>query len=54
MKMFFEEYGMVVVVMVLAVSIITFSQGFTEKFGEAIETQWEQMIEIDPNGGGGE
>lgn len=44
MKMFFEEYGMVIVVMILALSIITFSKGFAANIGEAIETQWSTMI----------
>ena len=45
MKMFFEEYGMVIVVMVLAFSIITFSEGFASNIGEAIEEQWTVMTE---------
>lgn len=49
MKMFFEEFGMVLVVMVIALSIITFSKTFSANMGEAIETQWTTLIseEID-------
>ena len=45
MKMFFEEYGMVIVVMILAFSIITFSEGFAANMGEVIEEQWTTMTE---------
>lgn len=45
MKMFFEEYGMVIVVMILALSIVGFSQGFAQNIGSAIETQWETLVE---------
>ena len=44
MKMFFEEFGMVLVVTIIALSIITFSKTFSENMGSAIETQWDTLI----------
>ena len=45
MKMFFEEYGMVIVVMLLAMSIVTVSRNFASNFEETLQTKWEQMVD---------
>lgn len=44
MKAFFEEYGMVLVVTILAIGMITFSFGFRDIMSETINDQWNQMI----------
>ena len=42
-KAFFEEYGLVLVVTVIATGMIIFSNGFKETLGKTIEAQWENM-----------
>ena len=45
-KAFFEEYGLVLVVTVIATGMIVFSEGFKDTMQETLETQWTQMTEI--------
>lgn len=45
MKIFFEEYGMVIVVTVLALGMITFANTFKETLGDSIEDQWNSIVE---------
>lgn len=45
-KAFFEEYGLVLVVTVIATGMILFSEGFKETMQETLQTQWTQMTEI--------
>lgn len=45
MKIFFEEYGMVIVVTVLALGMITFANEFKGTLGDSIEAQWESIVE---------
>lgn len=45
MKIFFEEYGMVIVVTVLALGMITFANEFKETLGDSIEEQWNNIVE---------
>lgn len=44
MKIFFEEYGMVIVVSILAFGMITFSNQFKDDFNETLETRWDSFI----------
>lgn len=44
MKAFFEEYGMVLVVTILAIGMITFSFTFRDTMSENINDQWNQML----------
>jgi uncharacterized protein (DUF1697 family) len=43
MKAFFEEYGLVLVVTVIATGMILFSEGFKQTMQETLETQWVEM-----------
>ena len=43
MKAFFEEYGLVLVVTIIATGVIAFSDGFKEIMQETLEQQWNQM-----------
>jgi uncharacterized protein (DUF1697 family) len=43
MKAFFEEYGLVLVVTVIATGMILFSEGFKTTMQETLEAQWTQM-----------
>ena len=54
MKIFFEEYGMVIVVTVLALGMITFANEFKGTLGESIESQWEAIVCEAEGGGGGD
>lgn len=45
-KAFFEEYGLVLVVTVIATGMIVFSEGFKDTMQDTLETQWTQMTEI--------
>lgn len=47
MKAFFEEYGLVLVVTVIATGMIVFSEGFKDTMQATLETQWTQMTESD-------
>lgn len=46
LKAFFEEYGLVLVVTVIATGMIVFSEGFKDTMKDTLETQWTQMTEI--------
>lgn len=43
MKAFFEEYGLVLVVTIIATGMIAFSDGFKGLMQETLETQWNSM-----------
>jgi len=43
MKAFFEEYGLVLVVTVIATGMIIFSEGFKTTMQETLQDQWTQM-----------
>lgn len=43
MKAFFEEYGLVLVVTVIATGMILFSEGFKNTMQTTLEAQWTQM-----------
>jgi uncharacterized protein (DUF1697 family) len=43
MKAFFEEYGLVLVVTVIATGMILFAEGFKTTMQETLEAQWQQM-----------
>jgi uncharacterized protein (DUF1697 family) len=43
MKAFFEEYGLVLVVTVIATGMILFSEGFKTTMQQTLEAQWTQM-----------
>ncbi|MBN2849169.1 MAG: hypothetical protein AB9921_00995 [Erysipelotrichaceae bacterium] len=43
MKAFFEEYGLVLVVTVIATGMILFSEGFKTTMQETLTNQWSQM-----------
>ncbi len=43
MKAFFEEYGLVLVVTIIALGMITFSNTFKELLGETITEQWNNL-----------
>lgn len=44
MKIFFEEYGMVIVVTILAVGMIAFADTFKDTLTTTIGNQWNAMI----------
>lgn len=44
MKIFFEEYGMVIVVTILAVGMIAFANTFKGTLTDTIENQWDSMF----------
>jgi len=46
MKAFFEEYGLVLVVTVIATGMIVFSEGFKTTMQETLQAQWTQMTSI--------
>lgn len=43
MKAFFEEYGLVLVVTIIAVGMIAFSGTFRDMLGDTITEQWENL-----------
>jgi uncharacterized protein (DUF1697 family) len=43
LKAFFEEYGLVLVVTVIATGMILFSEGFKTTMQETLQTQWTEM-----------
>jgi len=43
MKAFFEEYGLVLVVTIIASGMIVFSNGFKDVLGNTIQNQWDTM-----------
>lgn len=43
MKAFFEEYGLVLVVTVIATGMILFSEGFKDTMQATLEQQWAEM-----------
>ena len=42
-KAFFEEYGLVLVVTVIATGMIVFSNDFKKILGDTITQQWDNM-----------
>ena len=44
-KAFFEEYGLVLVVTVIATGMILFSENFKATMQTTIESQWQKMTE---------
>lgn len=46
MKAFFEEYGLVLVVTVIATGMIVFSEGFKTTMQDTLQAQWTQMTSI--------
>jgi Flp pilus assembly pilin Flp len=46
MKAFFEEYGLVLVVTVIALGMITFSETFKVTLTETLNTQWQRMVDL--------
>lgn len=45
MKAFFEEYGLVLVVTIIATGMIAFSDGFKSIMQDTLENQWNSMTE---------
>lgn len=45
MKAFFEEYGLVLVVTVIAVGMISFSNTFKDTLQTSLEAQWTSITE---------
>lgn len=45
MKAFFEEYGLVLVVTIIATGMIAFSDGFKTIMQDTLETQWNNMTD---------
>ncbi len=43
MKAFFEEYGLVLVVTVIATGMIAFSDGFKDQMTETLDGMWKNM-----------
>ncbi|MEF9962263.1 MAG: hypothetical protein RSF69_00615 [Erysipelotrichaceae bacterium] len=43
MKAFFEEYGLVLVVTIIATGMIAFSDGFKDMMKTTLENQWNSM-----------
>lgn len=43
MKAFFEEYGLVLVVTVIATGMIVFSNDFKDTMRDTLMTQWSEM-----------
>lgn len=50
LKAFFEEYGLVIVVTVIATGMIVFSNEFKEKLGDTITRQWDMMTQYNEIG----
>lgn len=48
MKAFFEEYGLVLVVTVIAVGMIAFSKEFKVTMKTALENQWNEITQAKP------
>jgi amino acid permease len=46
MKAFFEEYGLVLVVTVIALGMITFSETFKVTLTDTLNTQWQRMVDL--------
>ncbi len=47
-KAFFEEYGLVLVVTVIATGMILFSNSFKEDMTKTINEQWQKMtVDVD-------
>jgi Flp pilus assembly pilin Flp len=46
MKAFFEEYGLVLVVTVIAVGMIAFSEDFKVTLKDNLNAQWQSMTEV--------
>jgi Flp pilus assembly pilin Flp len=46
MKAFFEEYGLVLVVTVIALGMITFSETFKGTLTDTLNTQWQRMVDL--------
>jgi Flp pilus assembly pilin Flp len=46
MKAFFEEYGLVLVVTVIATGMIVFSEGFKTTMQDTLKAQWTDMTTI--------
>lgn len=46
MKAFFEEYGLVLVVTIIATGMILFSNEFKEILRDTLTNSWENMTEI--------
>jgi uncharacterized protein (DUF1697 family) len=46
MKAFFEEYGLVLVVTVIATGMIVFSEGFKTTMQNTLQAQWTEMTTI--------
>jgi Flp pilus assembly pilin Flp len=46
MKAFFEEYGLVLVVTVIATGMILFSEGFKTTMQETLTSQWTNMTTL--------
>ncbi len=44
MKAFFEEYGLVLVVTIIATGMIGFSNDFKVTLGEAITETWQKLV----------
>lgn len=47
MKAFFEEFGLVLVVAVIATGMIVFSNEFKGTLRDTLETQWETMTTVE-------
>lgn len=45
MKAFFEEYGLVIMVTIIAVGMIAFADTFKGQIEQAVSSQWNSMIE---------
>lgn len=43
MKAFFEEYGLVLVVTVIAIGMIAFSDGFKDQMTDTLDEMWDNM-----------
>jgi Flp pilus assembly pilin Flp len=46
MKAFFEEYGLVLVVTVIATGMILFSEGFKKTMQDTLTSQWTNMTTL--------
>ncbi|CAM3646089.1 hypothetical protein ERUR111494_04840 [Erysipelothrix urinaevulpis] len=47
MKAFFEEYGLVLVVTIIATGMIVFSNEFKDILKGTLLDQWEEMTEVE-------
>jgi len=47
MKAFFEEFGLVLVVTVIATGMIGFSEGFKTTMQNTLNEQWTEMTVLD-------